>query len=57
MLAETDLLFIDIQLLDVEYHFLLQTTLVRFGLELSKAAQNFFSDSLHAFLLEFFDLL
>ena len=51
MLTETDLLLIDVKLLDVEDHLLLKAALVRLCLKLGKTAQNFFPDGLCALLL------
>ena len=57
MLTQTYLLLVDVKLLDVEYHLLLETALIRLSLKLGEAAQNFFSDCICAFLLELLDLL
>ena len=42
VLAQADALLVDVKFLQVEYHLLLKSALVRFCLDFSKAAQNFF---------------
>ena len=57
MLTQTYPLLIEVQLLDVVDHLLLEAALVRLCLKLCKSVQNLLSDSLCTFLLICFNLL
>ena len=56
MLAQAYSFLIEVKLLDVVDHLLLEAALVRLSLKFSKSAQNFLPDGLHALLLEGLDL-